>query len=29
MSLDNGELTILNKTLTNMLYRLQGQTTSN
>lgn len=25
MSLDNGELTILNKTLTNMLYRLQGQ----
>jgi MarR family transcriptional regulator, organic hydroperoxide resistance regulator len=29
ISLDNGELTILNKTLTNMLYRLQGQTTSN
>jgi MarR family transcriptional regulator, organic hydroperoxide resistance regulator len=29
MSLDNGELTILNKTLTNMLYKLQGQTTSN
>ncbi|WP_242611867.1 MarR family winged helix-turn-helix transcriptional regulator [Fictibacillus sp. BK138] len=29
MSLDHGELTILNKTLTNMLYRLQGQTTSN
>ncbi|ANX11781.1 MarR family transcriptional regulator [Fictibacillus arsenicus] len=29
MSLDHGELPTLNKTLTNMLYRLQGQTTSN
>jgi MarR family transcriptional regulator, organic hydroperoxide resistance regulator len=29
MSLDNGELTILNKTLTNLLYKLQGQITSN
>jgi MarR family transcriptional regulator, organic hydroperoxide resistance regulator len=29
MSLDHEELTILNKTLTNMLYRMQGQTTSN
>ncbi|WP_245801998.1 MarR family winged helix-turn-helix transcriptional regulator [Fictibacillus arsenicus] len=29
ISMDNAELTILNKTLTNMLYRLQGETTSN